>query len=103
MGSLRMITLLDSADIGAQMTVEFDLAASQVPATISCTGVATSGEDIEIQKRVNGAYETVKEAGTSKILNGNNTALAINSPGSYRIKTADVAYASDDTSVTVEF
>lgn len=112
--SLQKITLLDDVDVGAETKVPFALAGNQVPATISCKGVAASAEDIALQKlvtgddivdladAVDGDFEAVTEGGTAKVLNGDNNVLAIYTPGIYRIVTADVAYASNSVTVVVE-
>lgn len=105
--TLRTTILLDAAAVTEETDVEFYLAGAQVPATLSCNGVAATGEDIAIQKNVadkNGDnWITVTEAGADKVLNGNNTAVAIYGPGHYRIQTANVTYASGDVSVVIDF
>lgn len=112
--SLKTITLLDDADVNAETKIPFALDGSQVPATISCEGVAATAEDIEVQKLItgdaiinlsdaaDGDFVTIKEGGTAKVLNADNNTLAIYGPGIYRIKTADVAYASDKVTVIVD-
>lgn len=112
--SLRKITLLNDVDVGSETERRFALAGSQVPATISCKGVAASNEDIALEKLVTGDqivdlddatagdFQAVTEGGSAKVLNGDNNVLAIYSPGVYRIVTADVAYASDSVTVIVE-
>lgn len=114
MGSLNKIILLDDADVGSETKVPFALAAGQVPATISCRGVADAGEDIALEKLVTGAnvvdladaadgdFVAIEEDGTTKVLNGDNNTLAIYGPGIYRIVTADAAYASNSVTVIVE-
>lgn len=109
-GKIGAMALLSGAAVTATTKQNFTLTGEMVPATISCSGVAASGEDIEIQKLVSNAvtpadadFATIKEAGASKVLNGDNNVHAIYSPGVYRIKTADVSYASGDVTVVVEY
>lgn len=112
MSQSNQIVLLEDEAVSATTKKNFILNKNMVPATISCRGVAASGEDITLQKlvssdyvndAVDGDFVDVVDDGLTRVLNGNNQTLSIFSPGVFRIKTANTNYASGSVTVVVDY